>query len=50
MAVGGLRAATQECWGLAHILNLPYGPASWDPGWEPRRSPVAGSPALQAAA
>lgn len=33
VAVGGLRAATQECRGLAHILNLPYGPASWDPGW-----------------
>lgn len=31
--VGGLGAATQECRGLAQVLNLPDGPASWDPGW-----------------
>lgn len=33
VAAGGPRAATQECRGLAHFLNLPYGPASRDPGW-----------------
>lgn len=36
-AAGASRALAQECWGPPPSLNLPYGPASWDPGWEPSR-------------